>query len=245
MILPTQINLAELAFLAHQAEEEMELQARIIKARELYAGYFDEDLAEKTADFLIGNDASDIEGINLMAIALDTLVRRVNLESVKSVPPEETGGENTANIEMDAFFERIFKYNKIYTLQKDLHRWTQRDGEAFLIIDYQAEKIWDEDPSIKGLPKFYIHERYTDPGVTWKGFQGSGEGCKAHYRNNDHNQELDMVSKRWTEQLWGKVPKLPRVNIYRPGLKNTLSANPETGNNFKTKMMNHGPFGGP
>ncbi len=224
MILPKQVNLAQLAYLQHQADEEKERQARVIKARELYAGYMDEILAEETADYLIGGEEEDIEGINLMAIALNTTVRRLNIQSIKAIPGNLDEGAASSGTEADdkeieaqnTWIKRVYKYNKVANLQRDLHRWTERDGEAFLIIDFKLGALWPDDPTKKGLPKFYIHERYTDAGVAWKEIPGSSDGCKAHYRNNDHNQELDMVSKRWIEQRWEEEEFVPyqRMNLY-------------------------------
>lgn len=236
MILPKQVNLAELAYLQHQAEEEIEIQLRVIKARELAAGYFDEELAEETADFLIGGEQADIEGVNLMAIILNTVTRRLNLHSIKTIMPdmsESSGQQTTGDVSasstsdgtsdgdpaqeaQDRFFDKVWEFNKIEVLQRDLHKWCERDGEAFLIIDWLLEQPWPRSPDETGLAKFYIHERFTDAGNSWKNFNGSGEGCKAHYRNDDHNQELDMVSKRWTEVRWEDEELKPtqRMTLY-------------------------------
>lgn len=219
MILPEQLNLAVIAFMQHQTEEEFELQARVIKAREMYDGYMDETLAEKTAKGIIGTEALDIEGINLMAIALNTKVRRLNLQAVIATPPEDPAEVAAKAVELDeqnAFLKRVFTENKLDVLQKDLHRWVERDGEAFLIIQYDEERIWEDDPEGVGIPLFYIHERYTSAGVKWKDFQGSNQGCKAHYRNNDHNQTLEMVSKRWIETIYenDEPTEVQRMTLY-------------------------------
>lgn len=205
MILPDQVNLATIAFLQYALDEEIEKQVRIIKARELYEGYIDPVLAEKTAKASIGTDESDVEGINLTAIALNTKVRRLNLEGMVAQPPENEEEAAALQDEIDmqnSFFKRIFTQNNLAIIQKDLHRACERDGEAFLIVDYNEFEPWEDDIEQIGMPKFYVHERYTSAENKWKDFQGSNEGCKAHYRNNDHNQPLDMVSKRWIETIY-------------------------------------------
>lgn len=210
----------------HQAEEELELQARVIKARELYAGYIDSDLAEHAADIYLGADASDIEGINLMAIAINTTIRRITLSGFEVVAPSKTKGEGNEPTQdgegdssiqaIEAWIKKFYQVNRIETISRDLHRMTERDGEAFLLIDYDPEYVYPRDPSQVGIAKFYINERYTDAGTTWKSFQGTNEGCKAHYRNNDPNQPLDMVSKRWIETYWEdeEIKSRPRMNLY-------------------------------
>lgn len=226
MILPRQVNLAELAFLMHQAEEELELQARVIKGRELFAGYIDPDLAEQAADIYLGAEADDIEGINLMAIAINTTVRRITLTGFEVVAPaaEGEGGESvspdaegdTSVQAIQAWIKKFYEVNRIEAISRDLHRMAERDGEAFLLIDYDPEYVYPRDPTQIGIAKLFINERYTDAGTSWKAFQGSGEGCKAHYRNNDPNQPLDMVSKRWIEQYWEEeeIKARPRMTLY-------------------------------
>ena len=234
MILPRQVNLAELAFLMHQAEEELELQARIIKGRELFAGYIDGELAEQAADIFLGADESDIEGINLMAIAINTTVRRITLtgfevvaqaaegEEAESVSPDDEG--NTEVKAIEAWVKKFYEVNRIEAISRDLHRATERDGEAFLLMDYDLEYVYPRDPKQVGIAKLYINERYTDAGTSWKSFQGSSEGCKAHYRNGDPNQPLDMVSKRWIEQYWEEeeVKARQRMTLYIGALGSAL-----------------------
>lgn len=226
MILPRQVNLAELAFLMHQAEEELELQARVIKGRELFAGYIDPELADQAADIYLGAEADDIEGINLMAIAINTTVRRITLtgfeviapavegEGEESVSPDKEGDSSVQAIQ--TWIKKFYEVNRIETISRDLHRATERDGEAFLLIDYDPVYIYPRDPTQIGIARLFINERYTDAGTSWKAFQGSGEGCKAHYRNDDPNQPLDMVSKRWIEQYWEEeeIKARPRMTLY-------------------------------
>lgn len=221
MILPRQVDLAQLAFLQHQFDEELELQARVIKARELYSGYIDPDLAEVGADIYIGQDESDVEGVNLMAIAINTTIRRITLQGFTVPPPKELGdgsadlGDDVLNV-IQAWVNKVYEVNKINTLSRDLHRWTERDGEAFLVIDYELLYEYERDPTQVGIPRFYIHERYTDASSDWKGNQGSNEGLKAHYRHGDVNQPLDMISKRWIEQYWedDEIKSRQRMTLY-------------------------------
>lgn len=221
MILPRQVGLAELAYLQHQFDSELELQARIIKGRELYAGYMDEDLALVGSDIYVGGDETDIEGVNLMAIAINTTVRRVTLQGFTVPSPKEMGdgsgdlGDDVLLV-IQAWVNKVYEVNKVNTLSRDLHRWTERDGEAFLVLDYDLEYLYDRDPTQTGIPRFYVHERYTDAGTAWKGIVGSNEGMKAHYRNGDANQPLDMVSKRWIEDFWedDEIKSRQRMTLY-------------------------------
>lgn len=210
----------------HQADEEAERQARVIKARELFAGYIDDDLAEQASEIFLGGDESDVEGINLMAIAINTTVRRITLTGFQASPPTEGEGEgqNTTGTSegdstldaIDAWVNKFYEVNKLEIISRDLHRAAERDGEAFLLLEYDPEYIYPRDPGQIGIVRLYINERYTDSGTTWKSFQGTGEGCKAHYRHDDPNQPLDMVSKRWIEQYWEEeeIKARQRMTLY-------------------------------
>ncbi len=220
MILPREVNLAVLAFLLHQENEEKELQARIIKGRELYAGYMDEELADTAGDIFIGADETDVEGVNLMSIAIDTTIRRITLQGFKVSSPAET--DQGPAVEEDLlknitqWGKKFYEVNNLETLSKDLHRWAERDGEAFVILDFDEFYEYPPDPAQTGIIRAYIHERYTDAGVDWKGIQGSNNGCKAHYRHDDINQPLDMVSKRWIEEFFEdeEIKDRQRMTLY-------------------------------
>ena len=140
----------------HQAEEELELQARIIKGRELYAGYMSSELSDQAADIYLGAEADDIEGINLMAIAINTTVRRITLNGFEVVAPAAAEGgegesvspyeEGSSSVQaIEAWIKKFYEVNRIEALSRDLHRATERDGEAFLLIDYDLEYKYPRD----------------------------------------------------------------------------------------------------
>lgn len=192
MILPDQVNLSEIAYLAFQADEEAEKQARIVKARELEAGYFDSDLATELQNkALLGGSEADIEGINLVSVALNTLLRRVSLQAVTTTDEGQT-----------TWLQQISRTNKLLKIQRSLHRAAVRDGVAFLFVEYDRYKARPWEAGARGVPRFYVNERFTGADISYGDTNGSGEGCKAYYRNDDPDQELEMVSKRWTETIY-------------------------------------------
>jgi len=205
MILPNQINLAEIAFLQHQVAEEQETQARIIKARALQEGYFDSTLATATQNKLIGGTADDISGVNMCLIANRTLVRRVNVTEMTS--PDEA---------LASWMQSVWSFNQLNSIQRELHRMAQRDGVSFAIVDYDLSANRPYEEGAKGMPVITVHERYTDPSIAVFGETGNGEGCKAHWRNNDPNQHLEMVSKRWVQTVYedGEPITSQRMTLY-------------------------------
>lgn len=205
MLLPDQVNLSELAYLMHQAAEELEFQSRVVKARELEAGYFDTELATELQEKLLGGQAADIEGINLVSVALNTLLRRVSLQSVKTTDKEQT-----------TWLQQISRANKLLKIQRNLHRAAIRDTESFLILEYDqyAPRPWTEGE--RGLPRFFVHERYTSAEASYGDTIGSNEGCIPHYRNNDPDQGVEMVAKRWVQSTYedGEIVTRQRMTLF-------------------------------
>ncbi len=202
---PDQVNLANLAFLRHLVEEELEIQQRIVKTRAILNGYFDETLAAETANSLVGGTAEEIEGPNLAEITLRTIIRRVDIQGI-------TGDEGP----LLEWMENIYDACGLEILQGQLHEWAERDGEAFVIVDYNrnAPRPWDDSKT--GLPVITIHERYTSAEVTYGDEVGTNYGCKAHYRNNDPFQPLEMISLRWIDERYEdeELIAVQRMNLY-------------------------------
>ena len=205
MILPDQINLATIAFMQHQMDEELEIQARVVKARALLDGYYDSNLATETASSLVGGSAADIEAPNLSEITIRTIVRRVDIQGV-------TGTDET----LVEWIENVYEAIGVDIMQGELHQWVERDGEAFAIVDYNriTPRPWDENAT--GMPSLIIKERYTSAEVSYGDEVGSNNGCKAHYRNNDPHQPLEMISDRWIETIYENEEEVvtQRMNLY-------------------------------
>lgn len=208
MIIPDQLNLAEIAFAQFEVDEELKIQARVVKARALLDGYYDSTLASETASSLVGGTGADIEGPNLSEITIRTVIRRVDIQGY-------TGSEEN----FVTWIENVADEIGIDVMQTELHQWIERDGEAFAIVDYDrtARRPWDENAT--GMPTLIIKERYTSADVSYGDEVGSNSGCKAHYRNNDPHQALQMISDRWIETIRENDEDLTtqRMNLYIVG----------------------------
>ena len=202
---PDQVNLANLAFLRHLVEEELEIQQRIVKTRAILNGYFDETLAAETANSLVGGTAEEIEGPNLAEITLRTIIRRVDIQGI-------TGDEGP----LRGWMENIYDACGLEVLQRQLHEWAERDGEALSSADYTRNAPRPLDDSKTVPPVITIHERYTSAEVTYGDEVGTNYGCKAHYRNNDPFQPLEMISLRWIDERYEdeELIAVQRMNLY-------------------------------
>ena len=205
MMFPDQVNLANIAYLRHLEDEELEIQQRIVKTRAILNGHFDSTLATETANSLVGGTAEEIEAPNLAEITLRTIIRRVDIQGI-------TGDEGP----LLEWMENIYDACGIEILQGQLHEWAERDGEAFVIVDYNrnAPRPWDDSKS--GLPVISIHERYTSAEATYGDEVGTNYGCKAHYRNDDPFQPLEMISHRWIDERYEdeELIAFQRMNLY-------------------------------
>ena len=112
------------------------------------------------------------------AIALRTISSRISIESLTS-PDEET----------HAWLQAVSSRIKLRTVQRDLFSAALMDGEAFVIAAIAS----GQETGVT------IHQRFTAAEIG-----GTNSGCRAHFENDDPNQRLDMVSKRWTETAYVK-----------------------------------------
>ena len=202
MIIPKQVNLSRLAYLSFQKEEELEIQARVVTARERDAGSYNEQLANEAADLMLGTPAEEIEGINVCRITNNTITHRVSLTSVSS--NDETTNE---------WLTQMWDGDDLNIKQRQLTRGVVRDGESFMLAEWLEDDDHPsyDDPETPGRLTWTVHDRYTSSEVG-----GDNQGCKAHYSNDDVNQRLLMVTHRWiTEELVDdEFETMMRMNLY-------------------------------
>lgn len=89
--------------------------------------------------------------------------------------------------------------------QRRVHEMALRDSESFVIVD------WD---NTKKRARFTPHQRFVDGTL-----DGDNEGCQAFYRNDDPDQDLLFVTKRWTEVMHlpsGTRNTRQRLTVYLP-----------------------------
>lgn len=75
-----EINYIDLAWKQHQAEEELEIQRRIVLARDLYEGSLEDALITELEGALLSQDASNIVSLfDLYAVVVDEIADRLNV----------------------------------------------------------------------------------------------------------------------------------------------------------------------
>ena len=75
-----EINYIELAWRQHQTAEELEIQKRIVLARDLYEGTLEDDLVTELEGALLSQDASNIPSLfDLYATVVDENADRLKV----------------------------------------------------------------------------------------------------------------------------------------------------------------------
>ena len=178
----------------YQADEERTRQQNIVTARNYYAGDHKAYLSERQKEFLGHQLTKERFALNYCATVVDAVVERMIVAGFRSAD--------------DALTEWVWdawKHARMDSKQQEVHHGAINESEYFVLIDW---------PDGAPYPRFLPHPRYTDPTV-----DGTGFGCKAHYANDDPNQELEAVSKRWTESYQddnGRTRQRTRMNVYWP-----------------------------
>ena len=188
------INLAELAFLSWQAAEEKQRQSDAMLARRYYDGEQDTFLSSRMKEFLNANGDHEFN-LNICRTVVGAVEERLIVTGVTSNEPE------TAR-PVAEWADALWDEAKCSLLQSHIYEGALRDGEFFVIVDYDADT---------GRPRFTPHQRFVDAISN-----GDGFGCKAHYPDDDTNQPMEYASKRWVELLDTHGRTRMRMNLYFP-----------------------------
>lgn len=228
-------SLETIARLSVLAEEESAYQRDILQARAYHAGDQFVKLTERLREFLggtgmgalddSGSDADRLR-VNVTRIVTTAVTERLlvsgfdsNEQGIAQPILDETGAEKadpiagtplTETIKPTAAYAwQIWQANRMDAKQARVHLACCRDSESFVIVD------WD---NAEGRPRFTPHVRYVDQSVSSSTFADVGEGCKAFYQNDDSDQQLLYVTKRWTEVTWEGVTRTQRqrLTVYYP-----------------------------
>lgn len=193
------IDDATLAYLDWLAKEELSIQKQIVLARRYHEGDHDTHLSPRAKEFLDAKDDHSFN-LNLTRIVVDAISERLIIKGMGSTEPEDQDNPDQSR-PLAEWADQLYDLWNMEVLQASVHEGCPRDGEYFVIVD------WDEE---KQRPVPYLHHRYTDPTA-----DGDGFGCKAHYPDDDTNQDMLFASKRWTERINDRESR-QRMTLYYP-----------------------------
>jgi hypothetical protein len=184
-------NLAKAAYAAWRSAEEISRQHEVVQAR----AYFDGDKmpipSVKIMNALGMETADDVKRrMNIIRIIVSAITERLNVFDVEA-----------DNSELKAWAWRLWRDNRMAIQQDDVYHNAVNDGEAFVIVDWDAKNA---------RARLTPHPRFTC------GAAGGDEfGCKVFYENDDENQPVIRASKRWREELDNGDTRL-RLTEYYP-----------------------------
>ena len=211
---------ADIALRQSDTEDEADFQEEITQARDYDAGRQFVALTERLREFLGGDTANDSEDfkrlrLNICHIILSAVVDRLIVagfdtdEQPRETPTIDENGQPTTKLikPVAAWAWNVWLRNRMDAKQRRVHEAALRDSESFVLVD------WDNGAK---RPRFTPHLRFVE---TSTGSE-TGEGCRAFYRNDDTDQDLLFVTKRWLEVLHdpsGTSRTRQRLTVYLPG----------------------------
>jgi hypothetical protein len=186
-------------------ERESKIQSLVVTARKYYAGIHDVRMSERQKAYLKQHSKADIQfTVNHCPTVVDAVIERMKVTGFKIIDaakvlepaqpaleqepgdegtPEEQIVELTAEQKLAAQLWLWWTQNRMDAVQMETHRKMVRDGESFVIID------WDEERS---RPKYLLHPRFVDESIG-----GDGYGMWIDYPNNDPLREAIRAIKQW------------------------------------------------
>lgn len=241
-----EINYIELAWKQHQAAEELEIQERIVLARDLYEGTLEDALVTELAGALLSQDASNIQSLfDLYATVIDEIADRLNVIEIAAddqqaisgssvsaqngtsaaATPPTAPGTNGASPAASGQQPAAPGQNAAAPAWA-LDLWNDNgldeyQADVYLAALRDGESFILLSPEIdpitkKAVIRAYPHERYTSAEV-----EGTNEGIRFHYADDvlTLNREPDFASKRWVETFTtdsGESESRERMTLYIP-----------------------------
>ena len=187
------VDLVELAYMGWQASEEITRQENIILARDYFSGNQYVKLTQRLKEFL-GFKEGGRFCINYCRPVVQAVAERLRVAGF-------AGGDK----KLADWAWQVWQDNRMDALQMIVHQNALRDGEAFVFVDWDAER---------GQVLLLPHERYTDPL-----YGGTGSGCKAFFEGGDPTLPMEYATKRWVETVKldnGRQETRQRMTVYYP-----------------------------
>ncbi len=185
---------------------EKDEQSFIALARDYYAGDHKVYMTDRQEAWLKMH-GDDVEfTVNHCATVIDAVVERLEVtgfevlsdiseQGAQDLQADETKEKTPAEILWD-----WWSRERMDAVQIDTHRYAIRDGEAFVLID------WDVDDN---RPEFILHQRYVDEFLG-----GDSSGIWMEYPFGDDRAKPERAVKQWYSYLGEEEVKTEFRTIY-------------------------------
>lgn len=199
--------------------EEMEdHQRKILLARAYHDGNQPVSLTDRQKQFLEITDDNRI-CINVCRLVVTALCDELTVIGFDTSEEKDAQGKKP----FAEWLNKVWNENHLDAVQSEVHEWSVRDGEGFIVLG------WDEE---KKIPSIVLHEAWTAEDVSaWEDSVGgvssdmmeeacgTGTGVYIKYRNNDINQPKEFaVQYFYSEETdsKGDAVQIHRRTIYYP-----------------------------
>lgn len=180
--MPDLQNDVKRSFLQWLVVEDTTRQDNIRQYREYYNGRHETQLTDRQRAYLELKAGQEFNG-NYCPIPIDTLAEKLTVTGVQA-----------GDVQTDLLWSWMTA-NKIDGIQGIVHTAALRDGDAYLMVD------WDND---LGRPVLTFEPACCD-----------GEGVKVHY-SDEHRGDVAFASKRWRPRNGTEAGSVRRLNLYYP-----------------------------
>ncbi len=189
-IVPNQLDLSYLKFLT---DVQVAQQKAVVKARKYYDGEHTVFLTERLKEFLHADELDVTFRLNIYRVVIEAVIERLIITSI-----------DCGDQKLKEWAAAVFAANHLDIQADDVHEMAVRDGQAFVIVDWDVENK---------RARFTPHPLWTDSsaGDTVLG----GFGCDMVYPDNDPSQPPKYAIKRWVESLGAGLPQ-QRATFYYP-----------------------------
>jgi len=170
-------------------------QRLIVLARKYYAGQQKVLMTRRQQEYLdLHGDAEVDFSFNYCKTIINAVVEKLRVQGFK------TGSETLQN----QLWE-WWNINRMDAKQNDIHRYTGRDGECFIMVDWNVEEQY---------PEFILHPRYTG-----KENRGDDYGVYFVYPNNDFLLKPSFAVKHFEDLDEKGMPRKRRTTYYPDMIK--------------------------
>jgi Phage portal protein, SPP1 Gp6-like len=171
------INALQLSMMDWRSNIEQAQERAIVRAREYHDGEQAVFLTARLKEFLglnaDGNENATFR-LNVCRVVVEALSERMLID-----------GFDASDDTVKAWAEEAWQGARMDAFSNNVHIEALRDGESFVIVDWDAEA---------GRVRFFSNPRYTSIQAS-----GDGFGVVIFYPNNDISQRPLFAVKRWSE----------------------------------------------
>jgi hypothetical protein len=172
-------------------QEEKKAQDLIVLARKYYDGDHEVYLTDRQEAWLDLHNGQIKFTVNHCPTIIDAIVERLKVTGF---------GLPEGNDLADQLW-KWWKDNRMDIVQIEAHRWALRDGESFILVN------WDKAGK---LPEFILHPRFVDKSAGGKGF-----GMWMEYPQDNYLMKPERAIKQW-EETNAEGKNQERMTIYYP-----------------------------